>query len=392
MRRTLIVLGILLPLVLISACRLWAAVPSGLRPGGEPTATPTPEAPTPAPTFTPEPSPTAEPTALPSPTPGPPPNLVASYPIDGDMVVRAEFPLTLAFDRPLDRGSLEAGVSISPATAGTFEWPAEHVAVFRPEGGWTAGEYTVTVEGARSVDGTPLAEPMALRFGTGGRGVPVPALMYHEIRELDADANDVQRTWTVSPQAFAEQMAFLDREGWHSITPAQFVAYTQVGAPLPPKPVMITIDDGYKSVYEVVHPILAETDLRAVLFVIPSHMGYSAYITWEMTQELAAAGHEIGVHTLDHVALRGESADVLDVQVGEAKRLIEEAIGRGVDAFCYPFGSFDDGVIAALEAHGYTTAFTLNGLPVQPADDPYRLNRLLVRYETTLEEFAEMLP
>jgi len=392
MRRTLIVLGIVLSLVLISACRLWGAVPAGLRPGADPTATPTAAPPTAAPTFTPAPSPTAEPTAAPSPTPGPPPNLVATYPIDGDGVVRAEFPLTLAFDRPLDRASFEVGLSISPATAGTFGWPAEHVAQFYPEGGWTAAEYEVHVAGVRSADGTPLTEPIALRFGTGGRGVPVPALMYHEIKELDLDANEVQRTWTVSPQGFAEQMAFLDREGWHSITPAQFVSYAQEGAPLPPKPVMITVDDGYKSVYEVVDPILAETDLRAVLFVIPSHMGYSAYVTWEMTQELAAAGHEIGVHTLDHVALRGESADVLDVQVGEAKRLIEEAIGRGVDAFCYPFGSFDDGVIAALEAHGYTTAFTLNGLPVQPADEPYLLNRLLVRYETTLEEFAEMLP
>lgn len=390
MRRSLVIIAIALLLVTVSACRMWAAVPGGF--GGAEDPSPTPPPPTLAPTFTPQPTPTPEPTAAPTPTLGPPPNLVASYPIEGDTVVRAEFPLTLEFDRPLDRGSVEEGLRITPETAGAWEWPVDNVAVFRPEGGWTQGAYEVTVDGVRAVDGVPLGEGLALRFGTGGKGIPVPALMYHDVKELGPEANDVQRTWTVSPEGFAEQMAYLAREGWHTIYPAQFLAYAQEGQPLPPKPVMITIDDGYRSTYETVHPILMEAGLRAVLFVIPSHMGYSAYFDWEMTQELAEAGHEIGIHTLDHLALRGESAGVLDVQVGEAKRQIEEALGRPAEAFCYPFGSYDEATITALREHGYTTAFTLNGLPYQPADDPFRLNRLLVRYETTLEEFAELLP
>ena len=61
----------------------------------------------------------------------------------------------------------------------------------------------------------------------------------------------LDRTWSVSPEAFSEQMTYLAREGWHSVSPAELYAYLQEGAPLPPKAIIISMDDGYREVYDV---------------------------------------------------------------------------------------------------------------------------------------------
>jgi len=396
MKRVAVVSAILIS-IMLSGCDLWTPV-AGL---AEATAPADPVAPialsTPAPLEASAPTrvpavPTAAPTVAPSPTPGDPVRLTASYPISGDTVVPADRPLILEFDRALDRPSLEAGLVISPTVAGTLEWASDSSVAFRPTNGWTEPLYEVSLAAVRAADGAALAGSASLQFGTGGRGIPVPALMYHHVADLPAEASESQRNWTVSPAAFAEQMHYLEREGWHSVTPAQFAAYAAEGSPLPPKAVMITIDDGARDVYMNACPVLMETSLRAVLFVIPSHMEYGGYISWEMARELAAQGMAFGVHTLNHIALRGEPRDVLQQEIGESKRIVEEELGQKVDSFCYPFGSYDENTISLLQEYGYTTAFTLNGLPYQPGDDPFRLNRLLVRYETTLEEFIDLLP
>jgi len=340
---------------------------------------------------TPTEVPSATPSPTPSPTPGPPPCVVASYPIEGDLAVSAEYPLTLVFDRAVDRGSAEAGLAVSPRVEGFFEWPSDTTLVFRPTDGWTSEAYTVHLSGVRGTDGGIMSEALSLHFGTGGRGVPVPVLMYHHVMHLQEDATELLRTWTVSPAAFEEQMKYLDSEGWQAIAPSALADYFR-GEPLPMRPVIITIDDGNKDIYTNAYPILMETDLRPILYVIPSHMGYGAYFDWDMTEELVKAGFHIGVHSYDHIALRGVDRSTLETQVKFAKDVLEEHLGLTLDSFCYPFGSYDEDTIAALEEHAYTTAFTLNPSLYQTPDAPYQLNRLLVTYDTSLEEFVDLLP
>ncbi|HHX64954.1 MAG TPA: polysaccharide deacetylase family protein [Chloroflexi bacterium] len=362
-------------------------------------ATPSPF-PSPTPVMTEEPAtPLPEPTFTPAPTatPGPPPRIVGSYPIHGDEAVSPDHALVIEFDMPMDPGSTEAALSISPTVPGEVRWASDKRLTFVPDGGWPANEggYEVVLSvAAHSAQGTPLSEPFSLHFDLGGRGMPIPVLMYHRISVLPDDATALQRTWTVSPDAFAEQMRYLAREGWHSIFPAQIDAYFAQGEPLPIRPVVISMDDGYRDVYTTARPIFIETDLRPVLFVIPEYAGggYAAYLDWPMLQELVADGFGIGAHSWDHSDLRTVADSGLPRQIVESRAVLEEHLGITVDAFCYPYGSFDERVLQALADAGYTTAFTLNPGAYQPPASPYLLNRLLVTYETTLAEFADLLP
>lgn len=341
----------------------------------------------------PSPTPSATPTAAPTPTPLPPVRVVASHPIDGDQALVPDRPLVIVFDRPMNAEAVAGALTLSPAVEGVVEWPEPNRMVIHPSEPWAEGEHTLSLApGPLGNLGEPLEAPLVLRYGVGGRGVPVPILMYHAIEDLDEDAGASKRTWTVSPGAFAEQMAYLQAEGWTSIAPGQLATYLTAGEPLPPKPVIISMDDGYKEVHSVVYPLLKDTPLRPVLYIPPDHIGLRAYLDWDQLKELVDAGFLLGTHGYDHTDLRQAPDADLPRQVGGSKEVLEEALGVTIDSFCYPYGSYDERTLAALEAHGYTSAMTLNPFVYQVPGDPLRLSRLLVAYDTTLEEFTELLP
>jgi len=346
------------------------------------------------PTATATTSPSATPTVTPTPThtPGPPPRVVRSYPLDGDRAVRSELPLLVVFDQAMDPTSVAAGLVISPTVEGGVQWPNPATLVFQPDAPWSGQQYEVRLEGIRSASGVALAEPWRLHFGTGGRGVPIPVLMYHRFRELPSDASEGQRLYSVSPTAFEEQMAYLVEHGWQTISPTELADYFQ-GRPLPPHALMLTIDDGYKEVYTVAYPILQRTALRPVLFPIAAYVGYSsAYMDWEQLRTLLADGFFVGAHSYDHVNLRDLDEDDLLHQVVDCKTLLDQELGIAVEAFSYPYGSYSDQIIAALVEQGYRTAYTINPTIYQVPDEPYHISRLNVSYDMTLDEFAARLP
>jgi peptidoglycan/xylan/chitin deacetylase (PgdA/CDA1 family) len=153
-------------------------------------------------------------------------------------------------------------------------------------------------------------------------------------------------------------------------------------AAAPPTIVSLGFDDGYASAYTTVAPLLASHNMHGTFFIISGEAGQSGYMTWPQIQSLAAAGNEIGGHTLTHPQLSLLSdADVRHEVCGNRADLL----GRGfqVSDFAYPFGTLgtinatDEQIIAGC---GYNTARTSlwygDGCPgpctqTVPASDPY---------------------
>jgi len=346
---------------------------------------------TPRPSNTPSPTPT--PTLTLTPTPGPAPILLESYPLDGDLAVPPERALILGFDQGMDPESVAAHLVVSPSLGIDLAWTSADTLTVAPRESWPLEtEITLAIQsGAQTQARGQLAATITLTFESGGRGAWIPILMYHQIRDLDDDASEMARTWSVSPEAFEQQMAYLLAHDWQTIGPEQLAAYLIEGQPLPPKALMITMDDGYKVVHSRVLPLLEDTPLRAVLFVVPSYVGYGAYLDWEQLGELADAGFWVGCHSWDHSNLREHDAEGLTLQLDIAQDEIEAYLGSTVDAFCYPFGSYDERTLGALEAYGYRSAYTLNPTSYQDPSAPYQLGRRRVDYATTIDDFAALL-
>lgn len=398
--RTLLMAALALALALMSAC---GPSDSGDVAQEQEVATATPVVATVTPTFLPlptiepaeaTPEPTLQPTATPSPTPAVPLRLVASYPIDNDGAVLPERPLVLVFDREVVPASLEAGLVISPTVTGRFEWASGERVAFYPEGGWASSDVWEATLGSevRATDGGALEHDVVLGFSLSGRGSPLPVLMYHHVEELGPEATEGKRDWTVSPDAFRQQMAYLEQGGWTSISGSALADYLLDGEPLPPRAVVISVDDGNRSFYENGWPIMLETSLRPQMFLVTQFADYSGYVNWDEARALVAGGAWIGSHGYSHRALGEVTVAELSWELGDSRVALETELGISVDAFCFPYGGRPQAALAVMAENGYRTGYSLNPTYWQRPEAPYFIGRLRVDYRTTMEDFVDLLP
>lgn len=200
----------------------------------------------------------------------------------------------------------------------------------------------------------------------------IPVLNYHQINDRD------ENLLTVSTAEFEEQMAWLEENGYRTITAAELADALEGKGTLPKKPVLITFDDGYVDNYECAFPILKRHGMKAIIFLISDYVGgyYPNYLTWEQVHEMQAGGVEFGSHTLDHSVLTELSPEEATRQLRDSKRAIERRIGRPVEYLAYPCGYVNGDIVARVKAEGYRAAFTVDFGNAKRGDDPLTLKRV----------------
>jgi hypothetical protein len=99
---------------------------------------------------------------------------------------------------------------------------------------------------------------------------------------------------------------------------------------------------------------------------------------WRELADLAAAGHEIGSHSMTHELLPQLDDNGLRYEVAQSREVIEKQIARPVQAFCYPNGEADDRVVRAVRAAGYCCAVTVQRGVNEHTCDDHRLRRWFI--------------
>ena len=209
----------------------------------------------------------------------------------------------------------------------------------------------------------------------------LPVLMYHHV-VCDGEAcNDM----TVTVGRLEEDLRWLAENGYHTVLPRELAA----AQPLPEKPVLITFDDGYRSNYELVYPLLQEYQARAVISVIGGYIQAEdpLFLTWDMCHEMARSGLvEIGSHTYachddgEHGIRRrkGESREDYEARVlpdlQTSIDLIQEKVGTAPIFFAYPNGKTEEWARDFIQAHFAVTVTTRHG-PSDIAKGLYDLKR-----------------
>ncbi len=213
----------------------------------------------------------------------------------------------------------------------------------------------------------------------------IPVVMYHRIVEQPATESR-HGTW-VTAERLAAQLDALARRGCTTITFRDYAAHLAGEKPLPPKPVILTFDDGYADNYTLALPLLRQRGMKAVVFVIgDARVTTNAWDAAEgepvlplldrrQIREMAQAGIEFGSHTRSHARLAGLAADRLRVEVAGSKRAIEERAGSPVLALCYPYGSVDAAAREAVAEAGYAFGVASDSGPLRIGDDLYEIRR-----------------
>lgn len=190
----------------------------------------------------------------------------------------------------------------------------------------------------------------------------VPVLCYHQIRDWRGSDSQSAKDYIIPVASFTEQMQMLADSGFHTILPDQLYAYLTTGAPLPPKPVMLTFDDGDLDQYETAVPILEKHGFKGAFFIMTvaiGRHGKQPYMDKTQIKDLSDRGHAIGAHTWDHHNVKKYQGDDWKIQLEEPKAKLEAIIGKPVKYFAYPFGLWNHQALPEIQKRGYAAAFTL---------------------------------
>jgi peptidoglycan/xylan/chitin deacetylase (PgdA/CDA1 family) len=221
----------------------------------------------------------------------------------------------------------------------------------------------------------------------------IPILTYHRFAE------DCSSPLCMPAKTFELQMRYLKENGYRVITAAELLSFLGYQQGLAQKSVLITMDDGYRSVYDIAYPILNKYDFTATLFIYTSFVGVSKMaITWDQLKEMQAKGFTIGSHTIYHSDLtkpkEGETQQEHIARVKEelygSKRIIDKKLGQDTYFLAYPFGRYDQQSIQIAREAGYKIAMSVNRGGNAFFENPLTLHRDQV-LEKDLQSFISRL-
>ena len=184
----------------------------------------------------------------------------------------------------------------------------------------------------------------------------VNVLMYHHIQEEETAKKNGQTGLTVTPEFFRKHLQYLKDNNYNLITMSELKDFFKNGTKLPNKPVLITMDDGYKDNYEVAYPILKEFGAKATIFVATGLLNNPGYMTWDDLNQMKDLVY-FGNHTWSHHSSAGTKEKLTEEITMADKQLSEHGLNPN-KIFAYPYGNPGNSAEDILKTNGYEIAFT----------------------------------
>lgn len=215
------------------------------------------------------------------------------------------------------------------------------------------------------------------------QSINIPIFCYHNLNPVKPG------TMNMTPQKFESQIKWLIDNGYHIIPLKEAVEYLQdKRATLPSKSVVITADDGWKSVYTYMAPIIKKYKIPVTLFIYPQTIskGKNA-MTWDQLKELYQTGlFDIQSHTYDHpnfkIAKRNMSetkyANYVRNQLVNSKKILEDKLQLKIDYLAWPFGIYNDYLQKAAADAGYSMAFSIDARSANRSFKPTAQPRYMI--------------
>ncbi|MEW9082798.1 S-layer homology domain-containing protein [Caldanaerobacter subterraneus] len=253
----------------------------------------------------------------------------------------------------------------------------------------------------------------------------VPVLMYHHLQKEGTFDSKKYGGVIVDPERFEKQMLYLKAAGYHTITLEELRNFVLYNKPLPPKPIVITFDDGYLSNYTYAYPVLKKLGMKAAINIIVSYVPDEVnkqkpsisvpHFTWEQAKEMADSGViEIESHTYDLHGYRSNGFKKIPMVMGpviinghletmeeykqrlytdflRSREIIKEKIGKAPICLTYPFGAGNKISDEIARKVGFEMAFGIQEGVNYYGDNIMKLKRITVRDSDTGQDIVEKI-
>ena len=223
----------------------------------------------------------------------------------------------------------------------------------------------------------------------------LPILCYHQF-----SAGEATHQLELSAADFEAQLEYLKRNRFRVLSFAEVEEIMLKGQPIPERAVVLTIDDGYRSVYEIAWPILRKHGIKATLFNYTDFIGAPAAMTWSQMREMADSGLiEIESHAKSHSSLTKQPSDEnqsayvarLREEIRGANRLFQRHMNSTPRFLSYPYGRSSTDASRVASEEGIALAATVTRGRNATYADPYLLHRTMIYDDHDLEDFENML-
>ncbi len=225
----------------------------------------------------------------------------------------------------------------------------------------------------------------------------VSILLYHRFGPTVADS------MTVTTAVFESHLRYLKDNGYTVVPLTRLVDYCRgkTATLLPSKAAVIVADDGHKSVYTYMLPLIKKYHVPVTLFLYPSAISNASYaMTWDQIRDLKKTGlFDLQGHTYWHPNFiiekkrlsPAEYEKFVDMQLRKSKEKLEKELGVTISMLAWPFGIYDDQLVKKAAAAGYVAAFTIERRPVRPSDKIMELPRYLMKNTDSGKTFAAIV-
>ncbi|HMI97058.1 MAG TPA: polysaccharide deacetylase family protein, partial [Micropepsaceae bacterium] len=251
--------------------------------------------------------------------------------------------------------------------------------------------------GGRAVEiGRPLIVPLKTGNASGvftDGYQTVPILCYHQFA-----AGRSTDLMVMSRDSFAQQMDYLKNNNYHVISLADLQGFLAAATPIPPRSVVITIDDGFRSAYDIAYPVLKSYGFRATFFIYTDFVGAGRALTWAQIKELRASGIvDVQSHSKTHTSFSLRPGDGpayrarLAGEIDQPQVLFQRQLNERARVFAYPYGDSSRLAAQMLRDRGYELAVTVTRGGNASFGDPLMLRRDMVYSNVTMQDFQKYL-
>lgn len=194
----------------------------------------------------------------------------------------------------------------------------------------------------------------------------VPILMYHYVEHVKNKDDLMRQRLAVAPETLDLQLQTLQKGGYTFMFASELASAIDGKMPLPPKPVVLTFDDGYADFYQNAFPLIQKYHTKVTAYIITGFIGQQNYMSLSQLRALEKSNLvEIGAHTEHHIDLSKASAMQATAEIDGSKTTLEKLLPAKVTSFAYPSGRFNQETIQLVKEAGFTNAVsTLPGTEI----------------------------
>jgi peptidoglycan/xylan/chitin deacetylase (PgdA/CDA1 family) len=225
-------------------------------------------------------------------------------------------------------------------------------------------------------------------------------LLYHKV-----SGNDEKDFLTVTTEQLSTQWKYLKSEGYSPILLSDLIKFVQQGIALPPRPILLTFDAGYKDNYEVMYPILQHLGMKANIFLVPAYLQQQrssdgdTYLDLTEIKRMNPSLVEYGLHSYNHQSYKDLSPEAVSDDIRKTAAWLQLQGIPFQPCVAFPYGAYPKKnpvkykrFMETLEKSGMVLAFRIgNRLNAMPLKKPLLVQRLDIRGDDSFEDFVRLM-